>query len=242
MKVLASCSGLAKTLCYDKELAKLIVLASSASMALSFDADAREVRLQIASLSEEECQQEKAGRPFAESVPLFGMLPDQVQEFLKHHGGDAAVEHKADLLQLTGGNVGKLEALGVKRGACALLCRAFPASQELAKNLKIQTFEQVRLRKPWADAQDGFVLCLFFCVFFAICQVKEIKRFLGIDMQGGFGPEKVPGCQGGGPPRGGLSVSPVCQGRGLCRPFHQQTSSTGGEGSRRPLHLCQGHR
>ncbi|CAE7810264.1 unnamed protein product, partial [Symbiodinium microadriaticum] len=59
MKVLASCSGLAKTLCYDKELAKLIVLASSASMALSFDADAREVRLQIASLSEEECQQEK---------------------------------------------------------------------------------------------------------------------------------------------------------------------------------------
>ena len=48
------------------------------------------------------------------------MLPDQVQEFLQHHGGDAAVEHKADLVQLTGGNVGKLEALGVKRGACAL--------------------------------------------------------------------------------------------------------------------------
>ncbi|CAE7870478.1 unnamed protein product, partial [Symbiodinium sp. KB8] len=134
MKVLASCSGLAKTLCYDKELAKLIVLASSASMALSFDADAREVRLQIASLSEEECQQEK------------------VQEFLKHHGGDAAVEHKADLLQLTGGNVGKLE--------------------ELAKNLKIQTFEQVR-----QEAMGQ--------------QETQILRFLGIDMQGGFGPEKV---------------------------------------------------
>ena len=213
MKVLASCSGLAKTLCYDKELAKLIVLASSASMALSFDADAREVRLQIASLSEEECQQEKAGRPFAESVPLFGMLPDQVQEFLKHHGGDAAVEHKADLLQLTGGNVGKLEALGVKRGACALLCRAFPASQELAKNLKIQTFEQVR--QEAMGQQDGFVLCLFFCVFFAICQVMQIKRFLGIDMQGGFGPERGPSCQGGGPPCSGLSISPVRQGRGL---------------------------
>ena len=61
MKVLASCSGLAKTLGYDKELAKLIVLASSASMALSFDADAREVRCQIASLTEEECQQQEAG-------------------------------------------------------------------------------------------------------------------------------------------------------------------------------------
>ncbi|CAE7782380.1 unnamed protein product, partial [Symbiodinium microadriaticum] len=112
MKILASCSGLAKTLGYDKELAKLIVLASSASMALGFDADAREV-----------------------------------QEFLKHHGGDAAVEHKAELLHLTGGNVGKLE--------------------ELAKNLKIQTFEQVR--------QEAIGE-----------QEKEILRFLGIDTHGGF--------------------------------------------------------
>ena len=32
----------------------------------------------------------------------------------------------------------------------------------------------------------------FFCVFFAICQEKEIKRFLGIDVQGGFGPKEVP--------------------------------------------------
>ena len=133
----------------------------------------------------------EGGGPFAERVPLFGMLPDQVQEFLKHHGGDAAVEHKADLLQLTGGNVGKLEALGVKRGACALFCRAFPASQELAKNLKIQTFEQVR--QEAMGQQDGFVLCLCLCaVLFAMCQEKEILRFLGIDMQGGFGPEKVP--------------------------------------------------
>ena len=61
MKVLASCSGLAKTLGYDAELAKVVVLASSASMALSFDADAREVRCQIASLTEEECQQQEAG-------------------------------------------------------------------------------------------------------------------------------------------------------------------------------------
>ena len=54
MKVLASCSGLSKTLGYDAELA-------FASMALGYDADAREVRLQIGPLSEEECQQEKAG-------------------------------------------------------------------------------------------------------------------------------------------------------------------------------------
>ena len=133
----------------------------------------------------------EGGGPFAERVPLFGMLPDQVQEFLKHHGGDAAVEHKADLLQLTGGNVGKLEALGVKRGACALLCRAFPASQELAKNLKIQTFEQVR-QEAMAE-QDGFVLCLCLCaVLVAMCQVMQIKHFFGIDMQGGFGPKEVP--------------------------------------------------
>jgi len=129
MKVLASCSGLSKTLGYDAELAKVIVLASSASMALAFDADAREVRLQIGPLSEQECQQEK------------------VEEFLKHHGGDAAVEHKADLLQLTGGNVGKLE--------------------ELAKNLKIQTFEQVR--------QEAIGE-----------QVMQIKHFFGIDAHGGF--------------------------------------------------------
>ena len=89
-------------------------------MALRFDADAREVRCQIASLTEEESEQPEAG-PFAENVPLFGMLPDQVQQFLQHHGGDAAVEHKAELLHLTGGNVGKLEALGVKRGVCAFL-------------------------------------------------------------------------------------------------------------------------
>ena len=61
MKVLASCSGLAKMLGYDAELAKVVVLASSASMALGFDADAREVRCQIASLTEEECQQQEAG-------------------------------------------------------------------------------------------------------------------------------------------------------------------------------------
>ena len=62
--------------------------------------------------------------PCAENVPLFGMLPDQVQQFLQHHGGDAAVEHKAELLHLTGGNVGKLEALGVKRGVCVCALRS----------------------------------------------------------------------------------------------------------------------
>ena len=34
----------------------------------------------------------------------------QVEEFLKYHGGDVAVSHKSQLIHLTGGNVGKLEA------------------------------------------------------------------------------------------------------------------------------------
>ncbi|CAJ1454529.1 unnamed protein product [Effrenium voratum] len=129
MAVVRSCSGFAKTWGYDAELAKVIVLASSASMALSFDADAREVRFQVQPLSEEECQQE------------------EVQTFLKHHGGAAAVEHKSDLLHLSGGNVGKLE--------------------DLAQALQTKTFEEVRLatigvqeeqilRFFGIDAQGGF--------------------------------------------------------------------------------------
>ena len=103
--------------------------------------------------------------PCAENVPLFGMLPDQVQQFLQHHGGDAAVEHKAELLHLTGGNVGKLEALGVKRGACVCVSAFFaePFSQELAKNLKAQPMEQVR--QEAIGEQDGFDLRLCFAVF-----------------------------------------------------------------------------
>ena len=73
---------------------------------------------------------------------------------------------------------------------CVLFCGAFPASQDLAKNLKAQTFEQVRLKA--INAQDGFDLRLCFAhLFFAMCQVMEIKHFFGIDAQGGFGPEKV---------------------------------------------------
>ncbi|CAJ1430950.1 unnamed protein product [Effrenium voratum] len=129
MAVVHSCSGFAKTWGYDAELAKVIVLASSASMALSFDADAQEVRFQIQPLSEEECQQE------------------EVQTFLKHHGGAVAVEHKSELLHLSGGNVGKLE--------------------DLAQALRTKTFEEVRLETISAqeeeilrffgiDAQGGF--------------------------------------------------------------------------------------
>ncbi|CAE7331570.1 unnamed protein product [Symbiodinium sp. CCMP2456] len=97
-----------------KTLGRLPILAF-ASMALGYDADAREVRLQIGPLSEEECQQEKAGA-FCRARP----------------GTPAAVEHKADLLQLTGGNVGKLEALGDKRSVCTLrsLCSLAGACQE----------------------------------------------------------------------------------------------------------------
>ena len=110
---LQSCSTFAKKFAYDAQLADVVVLASAASTALAFDADAREKRVFLPSLNEEECEQPEAGVFFAERVPLFGILPDQVQQFLHHHGGEAAVEHKAELLHLSGGNVGKLEALGV---------------------------------------------------------------------------------------------------------------------------------
>jgi len=42
---------------------------------------------------------------------------------------------------------------------CAL-CEAFPASQEVAKNLKIQTFDQVR--QEAIGEKDGFDLRLWF--------------------------------------------------------------------------------
>ncbi|CAK9105388.1 unnamed protein product [Durusdinium trenchii] len=116
MAVVRSCSGFAKTWGYDAELAKVIVLASSAS-ALNFDADA-EVRFQVKPLSEEECQQQ------------------EFQTFLKHHGGAAAVEHKSDLLHLSGGNVGKLE--------------------DLAQALRTKTFEEVRLATIGAQEEIRF--------------------------------------------------------------------------------------
>jgi len=126
---LQSCSTFAKKFAYDAQLADVVVLASAAATALAFDADSREKRVFLASLNEEECQQ------------------PEVQQFLQHHGGDAAVEHKAELLHLTGGNVGKLE--------------------ELATNLKTQSFQQVR--------QEAIGE-----------QVMEIKHFFGIDAHGGF--------------------------------------------------------
>ena len=77
--------------------------------------------------------------------------------------------------------------------AVRVLCRAFPASQELAKNLKTQSFEQVR--QEALGEQDGFVFAPWFCApfffFFAMCQEQEILRFFGIDAQGGFGPKEV---------------------------------------------------
>ena len=72
-----------------------------------------------------------------------------------------------------------------------VLCGAFPASQDLAKNLKAQTFEQVRLKA--INGQDGFLLRSWvICGVLAMCQEQEILRFFGIDMQGGFGPKEVP--------------------------------------------------
>ena len=126
--------------------------------------------------------------PFAERVPLLGMLPDQVQEFLQHHGGDAAVEHKADLLQLTGGNVGKLEALGVKRGVCTLR-----SLSSLAGACQEPEDPDLRAGPAGSHRRAGRVcFAPWFCaVFCAMCQEQQILRFLGIDAQGGFGPEKV---------------------------------------------------
>ena len=119
------------------------------------------------------------------------MLPDQAQQFLQHHGGDAAVEHKAELLQLSGGNVGKLEALGVKRGACAL-----QSLSSLAGARQEPENPELRAGPAGSPGRAGrvcfctLVLRTFF-FFFAMCQEQEILRFFGIDAQGGFGPEKV---------------------------------------------------
>ena len=51
---------------------------------------------------------------------------------------------------------------------------------------------------------------------------------------GGLRPRKGQGCQGGGPPCSGLSISPVREVQGLRGPFHQQGSGTGSEGAKAP--------
>ena len=38
--------------------------------------------------------------------------PCQVEEFLRHHGGEEASTHKSDMIQLTGGNIGVMEDKG----------------------------------------------------------------------------------------------------------------------------------
>ena len=76
MWVLGSCSALAKTLGYDSQLAKVVVLASSASSALRFDADAREVRFQVGLLSEEELKQKEAGLLLLNPKNAGGGVPE----------------------------------------------------------------------------------------------------------------------------------------------------------------------
>ena len=58
---LQSCSTFAKKVAYDAQLADVVVLASAAATALAFDADSREKRVFLPSLTEEECQQQEAG-------------------------------------------------------------------------------------------------------------------------------------------------------------------------------------
>ncbi|CAE7543541.1 unnamed protein product [Symbiodinium sp. CCMP2592] len=167
---LQSCSTFAKKFAYDAQLADVVVLASAAATALAFDADSREKRVFLESLSEQECEQQ------------------EVEEFLKHHGGAAAVEHKAELLHLTGGNVGKLEALGVKRGACALR-----SLSSLAGGCQEPEDPDLRAGPAGSHRRAGRVCFAPLSLrSVAMCQEQQILRFVGIDAQGGFGPKEVP--------------------------------------------------
>ena len=78
------------------------------------------------------------------------------------------MEHKAELLHFTGGNVGKLETVGVKRGASSLAG---------AKNLKAQTSESGS--EP-ATLRTGLT-CAFVLRVLAMCQEPEILDLFGID-------------------------------------------------------------
>ena len=122
--------------------------------------------------------------PFAKRVPLFGILPDQ--ESSSSTTGEMPLWSTKPSCCTSRAPMWASWRPSELRAACAL-CEACPASQELAKNLKAQTFEQVR--QEAIGEQDRFDLRLCFAHCCLTCQ--QILDFLGIDVQGGFGPEKL---------------------------------------------------
>ena len=168
------------------------------------------------------------------------MLPDQAQQFLQHHGGDAAVEHKAELLQLSGGNVGKLEALGVKRGACAL-----QSLSSLAGARQEPENPELRAGPAGSPGRAGrvcfctLVLRTFF--FFLPCARSRRSYASSASM-----PRAASAQKRSGPPRrwpAAWRTPHLTSASGPKTSWHVSPASpsTGSEGARRPLHLCKGH-
>jgi len=94
--VMDSVSTFAKAWGYDYRLAKVLVVASSAAAALSFDPDGRSRELFIPPMTKKE------------------MEDPQVDKFLNFYGGGNALKHKNDLFNLTGGNIGCMKELAKK--------------------------------------------------------------------------------------------------------------------------------
>ena len=136
-----------------------------------------------------------------------------------------------ELLHLSGGNVGKLEALGVKRCVCFF---AEPFSQELAASRSCQPRPSSRSGSKPPTLRTGLTSRLCFAQCFLPCARSRRSCASSASMRRAASAQKR--C----PPCSGLSVSPVRQGQGLHGTFHQQ-GSTGSEGSRSPLHR-KGHR
>ena len=172
MAVVRSCSGFAKTWGYDAELAKVIVLASSASMALSFDADARKRRFQVQPLSEEECQQEEAG-----------LLSAFLSVFV-WHSLTRSRRSSSTTVELPPSSTSRISSTSpaatwaswrpVHFVVFPALClrrlgvlRSLSSRKDLAQALRTKTFEEVRLAT--IGAQDGVDLRLLFCAMFLPC-------------------------------------------------------------------------
>lgn len=129
--VMSSVSAFAKSWGFDDTVAKVVVMVSSAVSAMAFDADGRERRFFVPPLTSEELSQKEAimksfsscgncSVAFSFVGATSGMgwdvcrwtSPCQVEEFLRHHGGEEASTHKSDMIQLTGGNIGVMEDKG----------------------------------------------------------------------------------------------------------------------------------
>ena len=95
-------------------------------MALSFGANAREV-VCYHWLRRNAIRRRRAFCSARSFDLLFGILPDQVEDILTRHAGDAAVKGKAYLLHLTGGHVGNMEAPERLKGRSAPRSLSKPA-------------------------------------------------------------------------------------------------------------------